>query len=149
MRRLRVPLESARTDGKLRVLSVQQPSAAAIMSREPDRKPIENRPWWTGYRGRLYIHASKGIDRNAPPQTWRSARLGNVPRKDIAVGMILGYVTLTEIYGPGEYDSPWVIPGQYHWLLTDPVRLVDPLPCRGALGFWFAPDGLKSMATER
>lgn len=45
-----------------RVLSLKQPWAWAVAT---GRKKVENRSWSTPYRGTVYIHASKKLDRAA------------------------------------------------------------------------------------
>lgn len=128
-----------------RVLSVRQPNAGAIMNQGRGRKPIENRPWTTSIRGRLWIQAAKTIDRKAPEVVWRAAGLLGVPKAGILTGVILGYVTLDAIYEPDTYESPWSLAGQYHWHLVHPVLLAEPLPVTGALGFWWAPEGIEYL----
>lgn len=36
--------------------------------------------------------------------------------------------------------SPWAEPDTYHWTLTDPVELDEPIPMRGRQGLWTVPD---------
>jgi ASCH domain len=107
-----------------KVLTVRQPWASAIIYAGKD---VENRSWPTKHRGRLYIHA--GMTREAddilPPGT-------PVPQ-----GAIIGYVTVTGCVR--DSASPWAIPGNWHWLLTDPVPLPEPIPARGRLSLWQPP----------
>jgi ASCH domain len=110
-----------------RVLTVRQPWASAIIWAG---KNVENRAWPTRYRGRLYIHAGMALEPDdvLPPRT-------PVPR-----GAIIGHVTLTGCVR--DSPSPWAEPGSWHWLLTDPVPLAEPIAARGRLGLWQPPPGL-------
>lgn len=44
----------------MKAISIKQPWAAAIIHHGKD---IENRTWRSNYRGELFIHASKGFDK--------------------------------------------------------------------------------------
>jgi hypothetical protein len=124
-----------------RVLSVQQPWAAAIIS---GVKPVENRTWATTHRGPLLIHASTRPDWEAPAWAWTAAGLepppadGRFVKKHraaaIPTGVILGSVTLTGVVD----DSPsvWAQPDQRHWLMSDPEPWPVPVPAAGKLLLW-------------
>ena len=107
-----------------RVLTIRQPWAAAIIYAGKD---VENRSWATRYRGRLYIHAGMRLD----PDDVLPAE---VP---VVHGAIIGHVELVDI-ATGS-PSHWAEPGQYHWLLANPVPLPSPVPAKGRLGLW-SPD---------
>src|SRR5690348_7478515 len=115
------------------VLTVRQPWASAIFSAGKD---VENRPRRTHYRGRLWIHSGQS---RAQPDTTRYERLGIwLPEEPLPRNVILGCVELYDCVE--ECDSPWAIPGEYHWLLRHPKVLLRPVPHRGTLGFvWRRP----------
>lgn len=46
---------------KVKILSIRQPWAWLIVNRH---KPVENREWPSGYRGKLYIHAGKTMTKS-------------------------------------------------------------------------------------
>lgn len=118
-------------------ITIMQPWAHAIIFGQPP-KDVENRTWGTTYRGRLYIHAGRSDDQDAPGSAWAAGDAWH----SHAHGAIIGYVTLADCVqsasgrwtGPAspwaEDDSPW------QWVLADPVGLLRPLPCSGKLGMW-------------
>ena len=68
-----------------KALTICQPYAELIMRGE---KPIENRTWWTSYRGPLLIHAGKS-------RTWMDE--GDEQRyPNMAFGAIVGRVTMVD-----------------------------------------------------
>jgi hypothetical protein len=118
----------------LPVLSIRQPWASYIVS---GHKSIELRTWATDYRGWLWIHASKQIDREA-------LSLGGVNSQDFRTGGLLGIAQLTactlianecqwltlrsEHRSPGQFAA-----GTYAWQFSDAVALDDKIDCRGEL----------------
>ncbi len=55
----------------------------------------------------------------------------------LPLGVIIGYVDLVDCVDHS--DSPWFT-GLYGQVLTNPVLLPNPVPCRGRLGIWDVPD---------
>ena len=126
------------------VLSVRQPWAWLIINAGKD---IENRNWFTKVRGRVLIHASKGITkrewleawdyvRHICPEAWakgkREIQAGTIDR-----GGIIGSVEIVDCVDRSA--SPW-FQGQYGFVLRNP----QPLPfyrCNGQLGFFKLPGG--------
>lgn len=133
-------------------LSLTQPWASLIMM---GKKTQETRGWNTKYRGRLYIHASKGFPGYAQRVcfTWPFNEYVNINKKSLPLGMILGYVELwktetteacldemklsgsvqsyKEEYHFGDYGE-----GRYVWYLRDPVVFEVPIVAKGALSLW-------------
>lgn len=127
----------------MQALTIKQPWATLIMR---GGKDVENRNWGTTLRGEIAIHASKGLD---PDELAHACRFLApwVPRFSearfcaeaatyptgciIGVARVVGCVT--------ESDSPWFV-GPFGIVMADTIELVDPLPLRGALGFWQVPD---------
>ncbi|MFM0226164.1 ASCH domain-containing protein [Paraburkholderia dipogonis] len=110
-------------------------------------KDVENRSWPTKFRGRVLIHASKGMTRaeyedvkdfifmglGIPPEI----RLP--PREALARGGIVGIVTITDCVSSARQRSPWHIDGAFGFQIAD----AKPLPfveCKGALGFFDIPE---------
>jgi len=133
-------------------LSLTQPFASAMFS---GYKAVETRSWKTNYRGRLYIHAAKGMNAvfkqfAAHERFMHQRGLLELPR-----GVILGYVDLVDIkrtedlvdslspleklYGDYRY-------GRFGWVTENPVLLLEPIPACGKLSLWkFAPSGGEGM----
>ena len=134
----------------MQVLSVRQPWAYLIVA---GYKDIENRTWYTGHRGSLLIHASKGVDpENFMPKQRayiESAGIVIPDSIDLPRGAIVGSVNLTNVYSDGRdenlldiYDgkgSPW-FEGPYGFEMADAVQFHQPIPYRGSLGIRWARD---------
>ncbi len=118
-------------------LSVRQPSAWAIIY---GGKEIENRSLGAIRAGRMdlgtiCIHAATGMKEDEYRYLhWRFAQHGAIcPRPDALVrGAIIGTVEVVEIVT--ESDSPW-FGGVAGLRLANP-RAVDPIPAKGALGYF-------------
>lgn len=116
----------------------------------------------------LWIHAGKGVDH--PAMSTADDRLilavqalgygtpmeveRRAPR-----GVLLGHVTVTgchhanecwtgtsEDEGPTAMCSRWAQDHLYHWTLTGPVALPEPIPMKGMLGLPFLPDDVRAAA---
>jgi hypothetical protein len=114
----------------IKVLSVKQPLAAAIVQGDKD---VENRTWRTRHRGRIYIHATL--------QPYNSAfEIGRIIKLDRspAFGAIIGMVDLTDCLD--YHESSWYIGGHCAWILENAVQFDEPIPCKGRLGLWTLKD---------
>lgn len=110
------------------IISLRQPWASAVFVAGKD---VENRSWWTEYRGRLWIHAS--LRPSPTPNGTLRVALECLPR-----GVILGSVELIDIVENAR--SRWSVDGSFHWLLGSPCPLATPIPHRGRPGLsWFDP----------
>ena len=108
----------------MKALSIQQPWADRILY---EGKNIENRTWPLPnlmYNRRIYVHAGKKFDPDV---------LLKQPIPQERLGAILGEVTITGCVT--ESTNPWFC-GPYGFLLADPEGYDEPIPCRGALGFF-------------
>lgn len=122
----------------LRAITIRQPWASAIfMERAP--KDIENRTWGTSYRGRLFIHAARKVERDAPDHAWPGGRNADLP-----VQAIIGHVIVANCTF-GDQPGRWASPGQFHWWLSEPVALPSPVPCPGKLGIWLIPGDIAAQ----
>ena len=118
-------------------LSVRQPWAWGIIYAG---KPVENRDWrgpnpGLKFRGRVAIHASKGMTRDEYLQAASfMVTLGVVcpPARDLLRGGIIGSVEVVDVVS--SYDSPWFF-GPRAFVLRDP-QPCDFIPCAGVLGFF-------------
>jgi hypothetical protein len=98
-------------------------------------KNVENRSWFTPYRGPILIHASQSVSGPAYREVGRwlaSRRLPELPPIEALVcGAVIAVATLSDVRQ--KWDSPWYAPGAFGWLLSDVRPLSDPIRCRGAL----------------
>ena len=121
------------------VISVRQPWAWLIINA---RKDIENRNWFTKVRGRVLIHAAKGVTKQEWMAAWDCVRHINIDawRKgceeihagQIERGGIIGSVEIVDCVE--QSTSPWFF-GRYGFVLRDPQPLPF-YPCKGQLGFF-------------
>lgn len=132
-------------------LSIRQPWASLIIKCGKD---IENRTWPTKFRGRILVHAAKGMTRgehedaidfavaairadpkNAEATKTRTLREMGFAFDDLERGGIIGSVEIVDCVR--DSASPWFM-GPCGFVLRDP----QPLPFRpfkGALGFFPVP----------
>ena len=126
----------------MKALSLTQPMAWAIFN----GKDVENRRWPTKVRSRVYIHASKRLDKehyNLIALSGLAVLLDEpLPELgDFVHGAIIGEVDIIgcEYYPPDDLErlhSPWAMSGQYQFVLANPVLYDEPIPYKGALGFF-------------
>ena len=126
----------------MKALSLTEPMAWAIFH----GKDVENRRWKTKFRGRIYIHASKKFDQGHYTFMWlRMQHLkiteGIPAPADFIHGALIGEVDIVrcEFYPPDDLPrlhSAWAMPGQYQFVLANPVEYETPIPCKGALSFF-------------
>jgi hypothetical protein len=103
-------------------LSVRQPWAYAILHLGKD---VENRSRRTYIRERILIQACLKIERD------EAEELGLDP-DELTNGAIVGSVEIVDCVKNSK--SKWAIPGQWHWILEDPLVLAKPIPLKGLLG---------------
>jgi ASCH domain len=144
----------------VRAISIRQPWAWAIVH---GGKRIENRSWWTAYRGPILIHASTRLGtaaeffaavgevgaRVAPAlrASLRALTPGALPRGGVVARAVLAGVLDRDGWPTeGRVDDPslerrWHARGSFGFVLT----AVQPLPfaaCEGKLGLFEVPDDL-------
>lgn len=143
-------------------------------------KPIETRSWESDYRGRIGIHAGlsdKVADRLLFEQEPFKSVLqaaGYASWADLPLGALLGSVSMIGCEGfprtprrltrPPFRDIEWpppegtlwrafgdFTPGRYGWLCIDPKKYTNPIPAKGAQGwFGYADDAIRAaMAGTR
>lgn len=132
-------------------LSIRQPWASLILKAHKD---IENRCWPTKVRGRILIHAAKGMTRdehedalafavdailadprNAGAKKTTLRALG-FAFEDLQRGGIVGSVEIVDCVSKSE--SPWFV-GDFGFVLRDPQPLPF-VPWKGQLGFFDVPE---------
>lgn len=119
-----------------RALTICNPYPEMIMLGE---KRVENREWFTPYRGPFLIHAGKS-------RAWLSA--GDEEKYNLIFGAIIGRADLVDCLHidkimAGEYDEkyPWLrehqhANGTWCWILENVRRAPTPIPCNGKQGWW-------------
>jgi hypothetical protein len=113
-------------------LSIRQPWAWAILHKG---KTIENRDWPTRFRGPVCIHAAKGMTRAEHLEfSDFIQRLGMEPPALASLPRSAIVGTAEIIACVRESASPWFF-GPWGFVLGD-IRPIDPIPCRGSLGFF-------------
>ena len=130
-------------------LSIRQPWASLILKAGKD---IENRDWPTKVRGRILVHAAKGMTRdehedaidfavsaiNSRPlglEKKTTLRALGFAHDALQRGGIIGSVEIVDCVRHS--DSPWFV-GRYGFVLRDPQPLPF-TPWRGQLGFFDVP----------
>ncbi len=130
-------------------LSVRQPWAWAIIHAGKD---IENRSWrhpnpGLKFRGPVCIHAASGMTRDEyegciplPPRSANGCFGDSMPdgsfhpppARDLVRGAIIGVIDVVDVVR--ESSSPWWM-GPVGLVLANP-RAIEPIPCKGQLGFF-------------
>jgi len=125
--------------GEMRVLTVKQPWAWAIIHAEKD---VENRSrnLAGSYRGPVAIHAGLGFDQGNMASHAHKRAHGTETPTYLAFGAIIGVVDLVAVHFWDEClegvfgCSPWAESDAHHLVLANPRPLAHPLPFRGGLG---------------
>ena len=108
---------------------------------------MENRAWYTQYRGSLAIHASSnftGVEQDAA----RIEELSGIKvPQALQCGAVVGVVCLTDCRPSGILTSPslWALPRQAWWYLAKP-QACRPFDVKGKLGLWEVDDKLVAEA---
>ena len=125
----------------MKALTICQPYASLIAN---GQKRCENRRWPTNVRGRIAIHAGKSrewLDTLHPDEAMPSQMpFGAV----IATANLTACVPIDHVTTDGPYA--WMLDhihaeGPFCFVLED-VTPIDPIPFRGAQGFFLFPDRL-------
>ena len=130
----------------MKALSIPQPWAWLIVN---GFKDIENRSWSTKIRGKVFIHASKGMthdEYNGVKRYLCSGAMANheaaqqalkaMPSFDqIERGGIVGEATIVNCIHPKNAQSVWHMDEQYGFELTDATPITFK-PYKGQLGFF-------------
>lgn len=112
-------------------------------------KTHENRDWYTSFRGRVYLHASKWWAQNEVEQDTEGAiwmmehtrTLSQVPPIELSEmkaggGSIVGSFEIIDCVT--ESKSPW-FRGKFGFVLANPIAFPSSIPCKGALGLFEPP----------
>jgi len=131
-----------------KALSIRQPWAYLIAI---GIKDIENRNWWTKFRGWFAIHASKTFEHDAVDwinttldHTGHSIRVPSDP-KAYKIGGFIGATYLNDCV---DYDDSIWFEGKHGFKLRRSLQFDELIPCRGQLNFFNIPDNLKAQVNE-
>lgn len=120
----------------MKAISVRQPWAWLILH----GKCIENRDWYTAYKGQLAIHAAQGMscdeyeDARDFVRSFDPQLAGRIPQPECLVrGAVIGTVMQTGCVK--DHPSRW-FQGKFGHVYAEARELVVPIPVRGALGIW-------------
>lgn len=123
-------------------LSIRQPWAWLIVH---GGKDIENRDWPTRVRGRILVHAAKGMTRDEWEFAWIHAHGTGASPKAVEAGLTRdsiergGFVGTVEIADcVTDSDSHWFV-GRHGFVLRDPQPMPF-VPWKGQLGFFEVTD---------
>jgi len=131
----------------MRAISLWQPWATAIAV---GTKRVETRHWSTNYTGPLAIHAAKRWGPDERNFASMEQMMGRLP-KEIPLGAIVATCTLMGCRRTEDVEHQITAieriygnytPGRFAWFLTDIVALPEPIPFKGAQGFFNVPDEL-------
>jgi hypothetical protein len=126
------------------VLTLKQPWAWAVAA---GRKKIENRTWSTRYRGTVYIHASRKLDRVA--FDWLRDQAGVTPPSEFVHGAVVAVADIVDVVTKHEAATfaPW-FSGPYGIVLARIRRLRTPVPQKGQLGLARASHDLQQRVAR-
>ena len=121
----------------MKALSIRQPWAWLIVN---GHKDIENRTWPTRFRGRVLIHASKGMTRDeyddvADFLEYTETGIALPKREELERGGIVGVATITDCIPADRRASPWHMEDQFGFQIAD-AKALPFTECKGALGFF-------------
>lgn len=157
----------------IRALTLWQPWASAILA---GVKGWENRPWapvqlrdrparplWLGLHAGLATDRGLELEADCSPEGWRHGppsgwdilealwpdcpgrRPGDYPRGLLGLvryDLAVEYERLAECYGDAWASGPWC------WKVGQVIALPEPIPCKGAQGFWVVPPELAAELLE-
>ncbi|MER5816853.1 hypothetical protein [Streptomyces californicus] len=125
----------------MRALTIRQPWAGAIVHQT---KRVENRTWKlpaAHHGARVLIHAGAQPDKTAEVSG---------PNLDV-YSAIIGVATIIGCHWSSEWQccGYWAFENTYHWTLSDVIALPEPVPAKGALGFWTPSDDIVNAALRQ
>jgi hypothetical protein len=116
-------------------LSIRQPWAWAILYAG---KRIENRTWYTGYRGLIFIHAGLRVDQSGLKDLSDAIKRIPEPRPPAHCGALVAIANLVDCVPSAEVPSQqreWAL-GPWCFVLDNVRPLATPVAHRGALGLF-------------
>ena len=137
----------------LRALSLWRPWPWLILHAGKD---VENRPWATGYRGPLILHAAKTLAQPILDQLLAGLPASTPRGGDPAALGYVGVADLVEVHHARHCQhpngrpgcSPWAEPDAWHWRLTNPRALPNPIPGPGRQRLFSPPPAVTAAVTR-
>lgn len=136
----------------MKAITICQPYADLICLPDDDTraKRVENRTWATSHRGPLLIHAGKS-------RQWLRGDNYGIPFGSMVFGFIVGICELRDCVTIQEASVstrwPWLkfhehAEGPICWVLQECRRFTEPIPYRGAQGFFDVPRDIVASKLE-
>ena len=136
-----------------KVVTIRQPWASLINIGE---KRKETRSWKTNYRGPLYIHAGKSIEKEYLKDNLFTDKFKKhgIDYNKLPLGCIIAKCNLVDCLKVIEYGYTYAIledgtkvegdefyygdysEGRYIWILDNIEQLEEYIPCKGNLSLW-------------
>ena len=140
----------------MKTITIKQPWASLIVE---GIKDVENRTWKTNFRGRVLVHAAARpanikyeIEGQASIKEIKMFSALGRAEKDNLFGCIIGSVEIVDcvINHPGIWAEKTInktywkngkhylekVKPIYNWVLANPIKFPEPIPCKGKLSFW-------------
>lgn len=143
----------------MKALTICCPYSALIMLPESDarHKRVENRNWNSKHLGPLLIHSGKSRNYLDLDETGKRDKGYDMPLSEMKFGFILGTVEQVGSFRLGDGHSlktipawalekwPWLkghqhVEGPWCHVYQNPRLFENPIPYRGALGYFDVPD---------
>lgn len=126
----------------MKALTVRQPWAWAIFNAGKD---VENRSWYTRFRGTVAVHAAQTLTRiqyNSACKYIQTIHGGweIPPYEQLERGAVIGLVEIEDYVEHSE--SVW-FEGNYGLVLRGPQLLHEPIPCKGGRKLWNVPPDME------
>lgn len=128
-------------DPIVHAITLQQPWAWAVMHAGKD---VENRFWRPLAPFLMLVHAGRKFDEEGAE--WMTSE-GLILPDNFDEGVIIGAIRVTG--WSQDSESPWAIPGFWHWNLEGPLPATVPIACRGRPGFFPPPPDWRVGFRER
>lgn len=125
----------------MKALTIRQPWASLIAE---NKKLIEIRSWQTHYRGKLYIHAGKGIDKKHLNEYETIIDIKDMPKGEIIAECIITDCVLIDkkyidnynkLNGHRGYLLKDNCIGYYGWVLSN-IKKIKSIEITGKLSLW-------------
>jgi activating signal cointegrator 1 len=138
----------------MRAISLWQPWASAVAL---GVKRVETRHWSTNYTGPLVIHAAKRWTRSEREFAEIEHTLGRLPSR-LPLGALVATCALigcrrtedvSHQLGSIERMYGDYYPGRFAWFLSDIKPFAEPIPWKGAQGFFNVPDDVTSQSDAK